>query len=209
MIVERFEVGVFAENCYLVACEQTSAAVVIDPGDEVDRIASKVKAMRLNVESILLTHAHLDHVKEVNAFKARHDVPVLMHRDDQFLLDNLPAQAAAFGLTTSGVPKIDGFLAEGDEVNVGDICFQVLHTPGHSPGSVSFVTGREAFVGDVLFAGSVGRTDLPGGSFDVLLRSIRSKLLPLGDEMMIYPGHGPATSIGQERRFNPFLKNSN
>jgi len=207
MIVESLEVGAFAENCYLVACDETRESVVIDPGDEVDRIADMVRKLQLKVRLILLTHAHLDHVKEVNAFNKELAVPVWMHKEDRFLLDNLPVQAASFGMTTSGVPAIERYLVEGDTIDVGNLVLRVLHTPVHSPGSISFVTENCAFVGDVLFSGSIGRTDLPGGDMDTLLASIESKLLPLGDATRVYPGHGPMTTIGQERQFNPFLGN--
>lgn len=205
MIIELLEVGAFAENCYIVSCKQTKEGVVIDPGDEIPRILDRIKEHNLVIQYILLTHAHLDHVKELNTFRNEIDVPVFMHQNDQFLLDNLPMQAASFGLTTSGIPQVDRYITEGEKIRFGQLCFDVLHTPGHSPGSVSYVTKGVAFVGDVLFSGSIGRTDLPGGDFETLLNSIRTKLIPLGDETKIYSGHGPPTTIGHERQFNPFL----
>jgi glyoxylase-like metal-dependent hydrolase (beta-lactamase superfamily II) len=205
MIIARLEVGVFAENCYVVGCEETREGVVIDPGDEAGRILTAIEKHKLHIKYILITHAHLDHVKEAGAVKRQLNVPLFMHRSDQFLLDNLSAQAAAFGLSTSGVPQVDTYVDESENIEFGKQRFEVLHTPGHSPGSISFVTKGLAFVGDVLFAGSIGRTDLPGGDFDVLIGSIKSKLFPLGDDTLVYPGHGPATAIGIERRTNPFL----
>ncbi|MFQ5705857.1 MAG: MBL fold metallo-hydrolase [bacterium] len=205
MIVEKIEVGVFAENCYMVGCEETREAVVIDPGDEIAKILDRIEDRALNIKYILLTHAHLDHVKEVQTFKRSLPVPILMHAADQFLLDNLPAQAAAFGLTTSGIPHVDVNIDEGDEIAFGQLRFKVLHTPGHSPGSVSFVASNAAFVGDALFAGSIGRTDLPGGDYDLLMKSIREKLLTLPEATEIYPGHGPVSTIGHEKQTNPFL----
>lgn len=207
MIIEALEVGVFAENCYVVGCQQTKTGVVIDPGDEVSRILQKIKDLQLKIEYILLTHAHLDHVKELNALKKEICAPVLMHQNDQFLLDNLPTQAAAFGLSDSGIPKINRYIDEGDEIKFGRQVFNVLHTPGHSPGSVSFIAPHVAFVGDVFFAGSIGRTDLPGGDYEILMDTIKNKLLPLGDYTKIYAGHGPATTIGNEKQSNPFLAN--
>lgn len=207
MIIENLEVGVFAENCYIVGCEQTKAGVVIDPGDEIPLILQKIQELQLGIEYILLTHAHLDHVKELNALKEKITAPVFMHRDDQFLLDNIPAQAAAFGLSSSGIPEIDRYIDEGDEIKFGDQIFTVLHTPGHSPGSVSYIATQVAFVGDVLFAGSIGRTDLPGGNYDILMDTIKKKILPLGDQTRVYSGHGPSTTIGHEKRTNPFLVN--
>lgn len=205
MIIEMAEVGVFAENCYVVGCEDTREGVVIDPGDEIDRILTNIEAHDLTIKYILLTHGHIDHVKEVVSLNRKLDVPVLMHKADQFLLDGLPQQAAAFGLSHSGIPAIDQHIDEGDRISFGNHEFSVLFTPGHSPGSVSFVEGAVVFSGDVLFAGSIGRTDLPGGNYNILLESIRTKLLPLDDDIVIYPGHGPATSVGRERRSNPFL----
>lgn len=205
MILERLEVGVFAENCYVVGCEQTREGVVIDPGDEINRILSAIEQHKLKIKYILLTHAHLDHVKEAAAIKRELTAPLFIHRADQFLLENLPAQAAAFGLSTSGIPQVDHYIDENDVIKFGKEQFQVYSTPGHSPGSVTFAAPTAAFVGDVLFAGSIGRTDLPGGDFDTLIHSIKSKLFPLGDDILVYPGHGPSTTIGVERRTNPFL----
>ena len=206
MIVESLEVGPFAENCYVVGCRQTMEGVVIDPGDEAPRILSKVLELRLRIKFILLTHAHLDHVKELAAVNRELGVPVFMHREDQFLLDNMPAQAAAFGLTTSGTFQIDKYVDERDAIEFGEHRFEILHTPGHSPGSVTYFANGLAFVGDVLFSGSIGRTDLPGGNYDLLIDSIKSRLYPLGDETVIYPGHGPTTTIGREKHANPFLR---
>lgn len=206
LIIERLEVGAFAENCYIVGCPATRDGVVLDPGDEVERILKKVDDLNLNIRYILLTHGHIDHVKELVAFKKHIDVSVFMHHEDQFLLDNLPMQAAAFGLSYAGIPKIDKYITESDSIEFGNQKFKILVTPGHSPGSVTFVTDGVAFVGDVLFAGSIGRTDLPGGNFEILIDSIRKKLFPLNDETIVYPGHGPETSIIKEKKFNPFLQ---
>ncbi|MFQ6114278.1 MAG: MBL fold metallo-hydrolase [bacterium] len=205
MIIERLEVGVFAENCYIIGCEKTHQGVVIDPGDEIPKILHKIDEMQLDIKFILLTHAHLDHVKELNLLKEEITVPVMMHSADEFLLENLSSQAAAFGLSISGIPKVDKYVIEGDFIDFGQSRFEVLHTPGHSPGSVSYVSTGVAFVGDVLFAGSVGRTDLPGGDYDMLINSIKTKVYPLGDDTTIYPGHGPETTLGRERQVNPFL----
>jgi glyoxylase-like metal-dependent hydrolase (beta-lactamase superfamily II) len=191
----------------VVGCSETREGVVIDPGDEIERVTAKVEAHGLIIKYILLTHGHIDHVKEVVPLKKKIDVPVLMHRDDLFLLEALPQQAAAFGLTFSGIPSIDRHLEEGDKVAFGTHEFSVLCTPGHSPGSVSFVERAVVFSGDVLFAGSIGRADLPGADHATLIDSIKVKLLPLDDDLIVYPGHGPATTIGRERRSNPFLVN--
>lgn len=208
MIIEKLEVGPFAENCYVVGCDTAHEGVVIDPGDELNGILNTIDQLELDIKYILLTHAHLDHVKEVVSLNEHLKAPVFMHKADEFLLENLPAQAAAFGMSISGIPEVDAYIRDGDVIEFGRQKFEVLHTPGHSPGSVTYVSGDTAFVGDVLFAGSIGRTDLPGGSHDVLMNSIKMKLLPLGDQILIYPGHGPATRIGQERKSNPFLLNT-
>ncbi|MCG8607745.1 MBL fold metallo-hydrolase, partial [bacterium] len=162
MIIEMLEVGPFAENCYILGCEETMQGAVIDPGDEFDRIWRKVEERELDIRLILLTHGHIDHVMQVQAMHDKTGAPVYMHREDQFLLANLPSQAAAFGLKIAGIPKIDSYWTEGDTIEFGQIQLAVLHTPGHSPGSVSLITEGIAFVGDALFAGSIGRTDLPG-----------------------------------------------
>ena len=186
-------------------CEETRSAALIDPGDEADRIILEVARRAAKIERILITHAHVDHVKESRRVKEYYGVPLLMHEADLFLLQNLSAQAQGFGLGPAQPPEVDEFVAEGDRIPVGELEFEVLHTPGHSPGSVTYVHPGHAFAGDVLFAGSIGRTDLPGGSYEQLLQTIRTKLLPLGDETVVYPGHGPKTTVRQERRTNPFL----
>ncbi len=208
MIVERLEVGAFAENCYIVGCKSTKEGVIIDPGDEIDRILKRLAAVQLQIKYILITHAHLDHIKELKVMQEKIPVPTLMNKKDEFLLENLPAQASAFGLSCSGIPQIDRYIQEGDTVQFGNIKFNILETPGHSPGSVTFYTNDCAFVGDVLFAGSIGRTDLPGGNYDILIDSIKHKLVPLGDNLQIFPGHGPSTNISIEKTTNPFLMQS-
>jgi glyoxylase-like metal-dependent hydrolase (beta-lactamase superfamily II) len=205
MIIEMLEVGPFAENCYVLGCEETMAGAVIDPGDEFDRIWQKVEERKLDIRLILLTHGHIDHVMQVHAMHEKTGAPVYMHQMDQFLLENLPSQAAAFGLTISGVPKVDSYWTDGDTVEFGQVQLEVVHTPGHSPGSVSLLTKGIALVGDALFSGSIGRTDLPGGDYETLISSIKTKLLTLSEETYIYPGHGPTTTIGRERAMNPFL----
>lgn len=206
LIVECLEVGAFAENCYILGCAATKKGVLLDTGDEASRISAKVSQLGFDIEYILLTHGHLDHVMAVATLQGELDVPVLMNKGDAFLLENLPAQAAAFGLSVSGIPRVDTYIKEGDTIEFGALKFDVLLTPGHSPGSVAFAGTGAVFSGDVLFAGSIGRTDLPGGDYDTLIRSIRDKLLALGDGVVVYPGHGPATTVGHERLRNPFLR---
>ncbi len=198
--------GVFAENCYIVADRDRGEAVLVDPGEEADLFLARLRSERLELQGIWLTHAHLDHVLGVRPVVERSGVPVWLHPDDRPLYDRMPDQAAAMlGVDLPAPPPPEGVLAAGDLVRVGDCEFEVRHVPGHSPGSVAFVGHGVTISGDVLFAGSVGRIDLPGGDGEALLRSIREQLLTLPDDTVVYSGHGPATTIGQERRTNPFL----
>lgn len=199
----------FQQNCTLLWDEDTKRAAVIDPGGDLDRIRAAVAQAGVAVEKILLTHGHIDHAGGAAELKQDLAVPIEgPHRADLFLLSHLTDSARAYGL--AGVRNVapDRWLEEGDQVTVGDLTFDVLHCPGHSPGSVVFVSRGQRFavVGDVLFRGSVGRTDLPGGDHAALIRSIKTKLLPLGDDVTFLCGHGPASTIGAERATNPFLR---
>jgi glyoxylase-like metal-dependent hydrolase (beta-lactamase superfamily II) len=198
--------GVFQVNSYLLLCEETGKCVVVDPGDEPDILLRRLDALGAAPEAILNTHGHVDHVAGNAALRSRFRVPILMHPGDRFLVDGFQEQAAMFGLRLPSPPPPDGDLTPGEPFVFGRCRLDVLFTPGHSPGHVTLVHGRDAVSGDVLFAGSIGRTDLPGGSLDTLLDSIDRVLLPLGDDVAIHPGHGPSTSIGAERRSNPFLR---
>ncbi len=200
-------VGPFAENSYFIADAESGEAIAIDPGDEAPRLLEVIKRHHLNVRYILNTHAHLDHVGAVEAIKQATGAPFYLHEAELTLLESLPTQASMFGLTAPVVPEVDKYLKEGDVLRFADdsITVEVLDTPGHSPGGVTFRIGSALIVGDTLFAGSIGRTDLPGGDYDTLLRSIRDRLLVCPDETPIYPGHGPQSTIGAERRSNPFL----
>lgn len=207
MILECETVGVFAENCYILGCEDSREAVVIDPGDEVPRICDTLKRWELSVRWVCLTHAHIDHVGGVRELKEAVGGEVLLHPREEPLLQNLPMQAALFGVPLHGTSKPDRLVLEGEVIRFGGYEMRVVETPGHSPGGVCFllVDQRVAFVGDTLFAGSVGRTDLAGGSFDTLVESIQRKLFVLEDDTRVYPGHGPATTIGAEKRSNLFV----
>jgi len=211
MLIRTAAVPPFYKNGYLVACEKTRAGVLIDPGDEVAGLLDAAERERITVTKILLTHAHLDHVTGVGAAKARLGVEVWLHKDDQFLYDGVVEQGRMFGLRVERQPPIDHFYEAGQALSFGECTVDVLHTPGHCPGGVCLAIGdagegsRDLFVGDTLFAGSIGRTDLPGGDSDTLLRSIRTVLFAFPDETVVYSGHGPATTIGQEKRTNPFL----
>jgi glyoxylase-like metal-dependent hydrolase (beta-lactamase superfamily II) len=201
----------FQQNCTLLWCEATKRAVVIDPGGDVADIERAIADSGVTVEKIWLTHGHVDHVGGAAELKAKLDVPIEgPHRDDLHLLQNVVVTARMFGI--EGVANVtpDRFLNEGDTVEIGELTFEVRHCPGHSPGSVAFINAaqRLAVSGDVLFGGSVGRTDLPGGDQAQLLQSIRDKLLPLADDVTVLCGHGPFTTIGRERSANPFLQQS-
>ncbi len=198
--------GVFAENCYLVADPERGEAVLVDPGEEADLFLARLDSEGWTPTAIWLTHAHIDHVAGVARVKEATGVPVLLHPADRPLYDKAEMQAMMFGLRIDQPPPPDGELVAGECVRVGRFAFDVVHTPGHSPGSVSFLGHGLSLSGDVLFAGSIGRTDLPGGDTDTLLRSIREQLFALPDETAVLSGHGPDTTIGEEKRTNPFVK---
>ena len=197
--------GVFAENCYLVIDEQARECAIVDPGEEAGLILHKVKDTGARAVAIWLTHAHVDHVLGVPRVRAETGVPVYLHPADRPLYDRVPDQAAAFGLRAEPMPPPDRAWAHGDVARVGALTFKVRHAPGHSPGHVVLIGDDVVLAGDVLFAGSIGRTDLPGGDTETLLASIERELLVLPDSTIVYSGHGPATTIGAERRTNPFL----
>lgn len=201
-------VTAFAQNCALVWCPRTHAAAFIDPGGELERLVALPLARGLRLEKILLTHGHLDHAGAAAALSERFGVPIEgPHRDDDWLLDGLAEQGARYGLTDCRPCTPNRWLEDGDAVRLGEVEFVALHCPGHTPGHVAFFcpAARFAFVGDVLFKGSVGRTDFPRGDFAALTRSIREKLFPLGDDVRFLPGHGAISSLGWERKTNPFV----
>lgn len=198
----------FEQNCTLIWCEDTRAAAVIDPGGDLDRIQQAVAEAEVRLVKILLTHAHVDHAGGTAELAERENLPIEgPHRADQFWIDQLADQARMFGFPYVRAFTPDRWLEDGDEVTVGQITLQVRHCPGHTPGHVVFFEpeSRLAFVGDVLFQGSIGRTDFPQGDYDTLIASIRERLWPLGDDVRFVPGHGPMSTFGDERRTNPFV----
>ena len=204
MIIEVRAVAPFYKNGFVLGCERTREGVVVDPGDEVDELLAAVRDHDLHVRHILLTHAHLDHVTGVDTAKQALDAPVHLHKDDLFLYDSVVRQGEFFGFKTRAQPPIDVFY-DGSPITFGDLEVKVHHTPGHCPGGVCLQVDSHLFVGDTLFAGAIGRTDLPGGEYDVLMRSITEVLFPLGDAAIVHPGHGPDTTIARERASNPFV----
>jgi len=198
-------VGPIQANCFIVGCEETRQAIVIDPGAEGDRILMALADARLKATHIVNTHGHFDHVGANRRIKDVTGAELLIHPLDAPMLVHLPAQAAAFGLSAEESPAPDRLLQDGETIAVGQLRFTVIHTPGHTPGGISLQGDGVVFVGDTLFAGSVGRTDFPGGDFATLKHSIQQRLFRLDDRLRVCTGHGPDTTIGTEKRFNPFV----
>ncbi|MGH7659017.1 MAG: MBL fold metallo-hydrolase [Gemmatimonadales bacterium] len=197
--------GQFLENCYLVADPASGEAVMIDPGEESSRFLSALGKRGWSLGAVWLTHAHIDHIMGVGDITAAHDIPVILHPDDREIYDNVDRFGAMLGINVEHQPPPTGTWADGQRTSVGSFTFTVRHTPGHSPGSVSLVGHGMVFGGDVLFRGSIGRSDLPGGDSEALMRSIHERMLDLPDDTVVHSGHGPETTIGVERRTNPFL----
>jgi len=199
----------FAQNCSIVWCARTGTGAVIDPGGDLEQVLAAAREHGVRLEQILLTHAHIDHAGGTAELARSQQLPIVgPHLGDQFWIDQMPEQARMFGFPRCDTFTPDRWLEEGDRVQVGDVEFQVRHCPGHTPGHVVFYSAPDkvAFVGDVLFAGSIGRTDFPGGDYDTLIRAIRDKLFTLGDDVRFVPGHGPMSTFGEERRSNPFVR---
>ena len=206
MIIKKLEVGPIMANCFILGCEDTREAVVIDPGDDPDRILMTLAKEKLTVKYLIDTHGHFDHVGANRRMKEVTGAELAIHPDDVPMLAQLARSAASFGLSAENSPEPDLLLNEGDSVSFGNISLKVIHTPGHSRGGICLYTPGHLFAGDTLFAGSIGRTDLPGGDYDTLIASIKQKLLNLPDDTRVYTGHGPETTIANEKRMNPFLR---
>jgi hydroxyacylglutathione hydrolase len=208
MILEMLTVGPFQENCYIVGDEETRTGALIDPGDEAARIALAVERIGLDIGQIIVTHAHIDHVGAIAPLVDEYLCPVVMHEEAEAMLKTMPQQAMMMGFRFGKVPRVDRHIGDNEVLEVGSLRLRSLYTPGHAPGHLAFYEEEQriVFSGDALFAGSVGRVDLPGGSMEVLMQSISERLLTLPDETRVFSGHGPETTIGRERMTNPFLR---
>jgi hydroxyacylglutathione hydrolase len=208
MIHEILPVGPLQCNCSIVGDETSHEAMVIDPGDEIEDILALVQKHKLQVKHIVITHAHIDHVGGAMKLRAATGAPILLNQNDYALLKMLDVQAAWLGMKSPGKVDIDDSLGQADVVKAGSLVANVMHTPGHTEGSIClyFPAEKKLIAGDTLFAGSIGRTDLPGGSFEKIIESLHGQVLALPDETLVIPGHGPETTIGEERQSNPFLQ---
>lgn len=193
-------------NCFLVADKVTKKAIIIDPGGDAPVIVRRVTDLGLDIVAIIATHGHFDHVEGLAGVKSKIAAPIMVHPDDIPLIKGMRSQGALFGIAVSEAPPPDRLLKDGDEIPFGNRTAKIIHTPGHSPGSVSVLVGNHVFVGDLLFAGSIGRTDLMGGDYDTLINSVTSRIFTLPAETVVHPGHGPDTKVGIEKRTNPFFR---
>lgn len=209
MFLKRLVVGALETNCYLISCKKTKKTAIIDPGgeDEVNLILNLLQKNNFDLKYIINTHGHIDHIAGNNLLKAKTEALLLIHRLDADMLVNANKNFSSFMGKEICSPSADKLLKEGDKISLGILNLIVIHTPGHTPGGISLVSNNIVFTGDTLFAGGIGRTDLPGGSYQDLIKSIKEKLLILGDDKIICPGHGPDSTIGKERKTNPYLKN--
>lgn len=206
MIIYSMPVGPLQANCYIAGCPDTHQALIIDPGGDGDRILSAVEAERLTVAAVVNTHGHFDHVGGNKHIKKATGADLMIHRLDAPLIKHIEQTALAWQMHTDASPEPDRLLEDNDTIMCGNIQFKVIHTPGHTPGGISLYADNAVFVGDTLFAGSIGRSDLPGGSFDTLIQSIQTRLFSLPDEVVVYSGHMNSSTIGREKRTNPFCR---
>jgi len=208
LVVHQMSVGPLQVNCFIASCVKTKEAMVVDPGEEGERILYVAEKEGLKVRKVVNTHGHFDHIGANRHIIEKTGAELLIHADDLPLLQNARNHAEAYGLSVAASPEPDRLLEQGDTLQVGELSFTVFHVPGHSPGSICLLSDGHLFVGDVLFSGSIGRTDLPGGDFDALVKGVRERLFALPDETIVHPGHGPDTTIGRERQVNPFVGDS-
>lgn len=204
MLIKTLTIGNFECNNYLIMCEDNKDAVLIDAGGDYEATMKEVESAGAKLKYVFHTHGHLDHISGDVELKAKAGVQIFIHKEDQFLVDKLKDQLMMFGLPDVGIPVIDEYVEDGQEFTIGCLKIKVIHTPGHSPGSVCYLIDNSLFAGDTLFKESVGRTDLPGGSYEQLMESITKKLFVLDDEIKVYSGHGKPTTIGHEKKYNPF-----
>jgi hydroxyacylglutathione hydrolase len=204
VILKKLEVGSFAANCYIIGDEITKEGMIIDPGDEADLILKNVKALGIKIKTIVLTHAHIDHINALAEVKQATNAEIAIHEDEAPSLQRQPFRLSITPLSNP-VPKPDRLLKDGDTITIGKLSFKVIHTPGHTQGGISLLGDGIVFTGDTLFYFGIGRTDFPGGNYDQELGSIRERLMTLKDNTVVYSGHGPDSTIGTERRGNPFL----
>jgi len=205
LIFDTLPTGPLEVNCYIIGCEKTNKAAVIDPGGHAQEILEKLKSHNLDVVMIINTHGHFDHIGGNGDLLEVTGAELIIHRDDRPLLDRATEHAAVFGLRAEPSPEPTRQLDGGETLQLGELLLEIIHTPGHSPGGMCILVEDCLFVGDTLFAGSIGRTDLPGGNHQQLILNIKEKLLPLPEDTKVYPGHGPMTTIGEEKLYNPFL----
>jgi glyoxylase-like metal-dependent hydrolase (beta-lactamase superfamily II) len=205
MLIKTLAVGPLQVNCYLVACPRTKKAMIIDPGDEGESILALLEQEGLELDLVVNTHGHFDHVGANHLLIEKTGVDLCMHRADLPLLKVAAKYAESYGLPAVESPEPQRFLENGDQLEVGDLRFEIIHTPGHSPGGICLYGEGHLFCGDTLFAGSIGRTDLPGGSYEQLIGHIKSQLMVLPDATIVHPGHGPESTIGREKSVNPFI----
>ncbi len=210
--VKRLILNPFQENTYIIY-DQPGEAIIIDPGcydkSDFDEVKWFIDSNDLKVKRLILTHGHIDHILGIDKLKELYNVTCIAHADDIPLIETSPKHGLMFGLSLDKAPAIDAFINDGDKISLGKSTIEVIHTPGHSLGGVCFLLPEEKmlFTGDTLFNGSIGRTDLPGGNYEILIKSIKNRIIPLGDDFTIYPGHGDSSTIGFERKNNPFLQN--